>query len=215
MAARKSGRNYTQLIEELVDLAMGATAGEAGATVRNGSALLDLPQLQSHPAAGRADELIDLVRRPLLSRAERMRDDAGARFELTFQPGLELRVAGREDVQGHHRRRRDVGLMAFSCRNSTQTDSWPFPRWPASTRLRFGESMSTPTPRARPPGRRNRDPAVAAAEVVDDVLGGVPGKNQHSVNDVLRTRDIWRQDLPGGATRQRRAGRDAQNSFIS
>ena len=66
MAARKSGRNYTQLIEEIVDRSRwrdtrGLNGSPPAALDRIPSAL---QQIQRHLVAARADELIDLVRRP-------------------------------------------------------------------------------------------------------------------------------------------------------
>ena len=59
-------------------------------------------------------------------------------------------------------------------------------------------STSTPTPRAARLGRLDDDPAVAAAEIVDDVAWPDPREAEHLVDDLDRGRDERHSGPPTG-----------------
>ena len=113
MAARKAGRNYTQLVEEIVDLSpwRDTAADERPRTLRTRTGFPSaLPQIERRLVARRRREPVDLVGRPRRSHAERVRHDPRAGFELLGKDWAQPLVERRQQVERDDGCLGDVGL---------------------------------------------------------------------------------------------------------
>ena len=208
MAARKSGRNYPQLVEEIVDLAMAQSLSqlptpnlqlprswelEIGNWEFSGSYFpVRRPQVERSRSPVHIPERIDDFRLPVAHR-ETVRDDPGTAAQLSREDRTKLHVRCRQQIERDDRRIRHIDChRVLDQKFHASLDA---------SRLgvgfclidQVGVDVHADTARAELLRGGDDDPPIAASKVVHHIARADLREREHALHDIGGCRHVRRE----------------------